>query len=50
MSNGNDDRDKLPDPASFGLENTHNFYFPSMDTTVESERIGAWLIRLKLIS
>ena len=32
-------------PASYGLENTANFYFPSMDKTYESERVGAWLIR-----
>ena len=44
MTNGNDDMDKLASPATFGLENTANFYFPSMDP-VEGERIGAWLIR-----
>ena len=46
VGNGNEDKEKLVDPASYGLENTANFYFPSMDTSVESERVGAWLIRL----
>ena len=44
VGNGNEDKEKLVDPASYGLENTANFYFPSMDP-VEGERIGAWLIR-----
>ena len=35
----------MVNPASYGLENTANFYFPSMDKTFVSERVGAWLIR-----
>ena len=31
-------------PASYGLENTANLYFPSVDQTYETERVGAWLI------
>ena len=45
MGNGNEDKDQLVNPASYGLENTANLYFPSVDRTYESERVGAWLIR-----
>jgi len=44
VGNGNEDKDQLVNPASYGLENTANFYFPSMDKTFVSERVGAWLI------
>jgi len=44
VGNGNEDKEKLVSPASYGLENTANFYFPSTDNTVQSERVGAWLI------
>jgi len=44
VNDGNGDKDQLVSPASYGLENTANFYFPSMDQTYESERVGAWLI------
>ena len=45
VGNGNEDKDQLVNPASYGLENTANLYFPSVDKTYESERVGAWLIR-----
>ena len=36
VNDGNDDKDDLIKPAKYGLENTENVYFPSLDRRVET--------------
>ena len=42
VNDGNDDKDDLINPAKYGLENTENVYFPSLDRREEGDRLGAW--------
>jgi len=45
VNDGNDDKDDLINPGKYGLENTDNVYFPSLDKRVQTDRLGGWLIK-----
>ena len=45
MNNGNEDKEDLVYPGKYGLDNTVNVYFQSLDTRASEDRIGGWLIR-----
>ena len=45
VNDGNEDKDNLINPQNYGLENTVNVYFPSLDTRVETDRVGGWFIK-----
>jgi len=45
VDDGNEDKEDLINPTNYGLENTENIYFPSLDRKEEGERIGAWFIK-----
>ena len=38
-------KDNLVNPGDYGLEDTVNVYFPSLDNTDPSDRVGGWFIR-----
>ena len=45
VNNGNEDKDNLINPSSYGLQNAINVYFPPLDTSVDTDRIGGWYIK-----
>ena len=45
VNDGNDDKDSLANPLKYGLENTENIYFPSLDKRSASDRLGGWFIK-----
>lgn len=44
FNNGNEDAADLVEPKKYGLENTGNFYFRSLDPRGAEDRMGAWVI------
>jgi len=45
VNDGNEDKEDLINPAKYGLENTDNIYFPSLDSRETGDRLGAWFIK-----
>jgi len=45
VNNGNEDKDYLINPSSYGLQNAINVYFPPLDTSIDTDRIGGWYIK-----
>ena len=45
VNNGNEDKDNLKNPSTYGLQNTINVYFPSLDESLDTDRIGGWYIK-----
>jgi len=45
VNDGNEDKGDLVNAAKYGLENTDNVYFPSLDRRAEGDRLGAWFIK-----
>jgi hypothetical protein len=45
VNDDNEDKDDLINPAKYGLENTENVYYPSLDRGEEGDRLGAWFIK-----
>ena len=45
MNNGNEDKEDLVYPGKYGLDNTVNVYFQSLDTRASQDRIGGWIIK-----
>ena len=50
VNNGNEDKDDLVYPAKYGLDNTVNVYFQSLDTRASEDRIGGWFIKYDLLN
>jgi len=46
VNDGNDDKADLIDPAKYGLENTVNVYFPTLDPRANPEdKVAGWFIK-----
>merc|ERR1712126_81829 len=45
VNNGNEDKDYLINPSSYGLQNAINVYFPPLDASIDTDRIGGWYIK-----
>ena len=46
VNDGNDDKADLIDPAKYGLENTVNVYFPSLDPKANpDDKVAGWFVK-----
>ena len=46
VNDGNDDKADLIDPAKYGLENTVNVYFPSLDPrAIPDDAVAGWFVK-----